>query len=140
MASSAKPKEMRNPMPEGTTRQDLSLSPSKYPKTYLKGPDKLITNPKAFHIYYAYWKSERRIWPVMILGWDDQTKGGLQGNLASTSLLRKGASRPKCYDYGDSAVGNSTDSAIVGWARGYEDGGPKVNERKFPVMFLYVHS
>jgi len=76
----------------------------------------------------------------MILGWDDQTKGGLQDNLASTGLLKKEASPPKCYIYGSSAVGDSRRSAIVGWAPGYEDGGPKVNERKFPVMFLYVHS
>ncbi|KAI1809606.1 hypothetical protein GGS20DRAFT_590430 [Poronia punctata] len=95
-----------------------------------------IEHPKMFHIYFAYWKPDRCVWPVMILGWDDQIAGGLEGNLASTGLLDKEARPPKCYTYRRNVADNSADNAIVGWAAGFEAGGPKVSQRKFPVMFF----
>ncbi|KAH9885309.1 hypothetical protein F4778DRAFT_508686 [Xylariomycetidae sp. FL2044] len=89
-----------------------------------------VTHPKAFHLYYGHWvdrsKNKEEIYPVLVLGWDDLTPGGLPGkNLASTGLLE---SPPRCYVY------NS--NGIARWAEGYEDAGPKVNLRKFPVMFF----
>jgi hypothetical protein len=99
--------------------------------------DDIITSPKPFHVYYGYWKPENSIWPVMILGWDDQTAGGLKDDLVGTGLLNKKVSNPpKCYVYKDNTMNNAMDNAIVGWAPGFEDGGPKVTQRKFPVMFL----
>ncbi|XXG95283.1 hypothetical protein Hte_001544 [Hypoxylon texense] len=96
-------------------------------------PQRGITNPKTFHIYYGYWKvngsKKGEIYPVMILGWDDQTGSGLKDtDLHDTGLLKKTSHPPGCYKY-DSR-------RIVGWAPGYEDGGPKVELRRFPVMFF----
>ncbi|KAI0601928.1 hypothetical protein F4775DRAFT_603488 [Biscogniauxia sp. FL1348] len=88
----------------------------------------LITNPKAFHIYYALWQGDNRMYPCLILGWDDQSKAELVGQLSSTGLFDDKSNMPPCYMY-DS-------NKIVGWASGYEDGGPKVNLRTFPIMFL----
>ncbi|KAL7622668.1 hypothetical protein AAE478_008182 [Parahypoxylon ruwenzoriense] len=88
-----------------------------------------ITNPKTFHIYHGLWRDDDQFYPVMILGWDDLKGSGLkESNLASTGLLEKYAHPPSCYIYGP--------NKIVGWAPGYEDGGPKVRLRKFPVMFF----
>ncbi|KAI1469013.1 uncharacterized protein F4812DRAFT_425456 [Daldinia caldariorum] len=96
---------------------------------------KLITNPKTFMIYYGRWKStndtkdHNEIYPVMILGWDSQDGSGLKNtNLEATGLLNKSAFPPNCYLY--------ESNKIVGWAPGYEDGGAKVDSRKFPVMFF----
>lgn len=96
-------------------------------------PQSAITNPKTFHIYYGHWKvngcKKGEIYPVMILGWDDQTGSGLKDtDLHDTGLLKKTSHPPNCYSY-DSRK-------IVGWAPGYEDGGPKVELRRFPVMFF----
>lgn len=106
------------------------------PSSQLKPADSWngITNPKTFHIYYGHWKvnlhrKEDRIYPVMILGWDRQNGSGLKDtDLKDTGLLKKNAQPPNCYIY-DS-------NRIIDWAPGYEDGGPKVRLRKFPVMFF----
>ncbi|KAI1373103.1 hypothetical protein F4677DRAFT_448696 [Hypoxylon crocopeplum] len=94
-----------------------------------------ITNPKTFHIYHGKWKASchrregDRTYPVMILGWDDQTGSGLKNtNLNETGLLKKSSHPPTCYVY--------ESNKIVGWAPGYEDGGAKAKARKFPVMFF----
>ncbi|KAI0836440.1 hypothetical protein F5Y06DRAFT_298493 [Hypoxylon sp. FL0890] len=94
-----------------------------------------ITDPKTFHIYYGHWKGtghrkgSDQIYPVMILGWDRQNGSGLKDtDLNDTGLLKKNSQPPNCYIY-DS-------NRIVGWAPGYEDGGPKIRLRKFPVMFF----
>ncbi|KAI1076861.1 hypothetical protein F5B20DRAFT_583812 [Whalleya microplaca] len=87
-----------------------------------------ITHPKTFHIYYGYWRETKLVYPVMILGWDDQEEGGLKGDLVSTRLLHKSSDPPRCYVY--------RSNKIVAWAPGYEDGGSKVGARKFPVMFF----
>ncbi|OTB10584.1 hypothetical protein K445DRAFT_241236 [Daldinia sp. EC12] len=95
----------------------------------------MITNPKTFKIYHGRWKSNsgsednNEIYPVMILGWDSQDGSGLKNTtLDATGLLNKGSFPPNCYVY--------ESNKIVGWARGYEDGGAKVDSRKFPVMFF----
>ncbi|OTA96256.1 hypothetical protein M434DRAFT_28118 [Hypoxylon sp. CO27-5] len=93
-----------------------------------------ITHPKTFHIYYGHWKvslhrKDDRIYPVMILGWDNQNGSGLKDtDLNATGLLKKNSQPPNCYIY-DS-------NRIIDWAPGFEDGGPKVRSRKFPVMFF----
>ncbi|KAI0534320.1 hypothetical protein GGR58DRAFT_505425 [Xylaria digitata] len=100
-----------------------------------KGSKKIITNPKTFHVYYCFWSPERREYPAMILGWDDQKPGGLEKSLVTTGLLDKGnSSPPSCYIY--KYTEDSTNAAIVGWAPGFEDGGLRVEDRKFPVMFF----
>lgn len=98
-------------------------------------PKQILTNPKAFHIYNCFWRNDRCNYPVMILGWDDLTPGGLK-SLAETGLLDSKSNPPHCYRYKNR--NSPTDAAIVGWAPGFEDGGPKVDSRKFPAMFLYV--
>ncbi|TGJ81629.1 hypothetical protein E0Z10_g7108 [Xylaria hypoxylon] len=71
----------------------------------------------------------------MILGWDDQKRGGIEKSLVGTGLLDKQeSSLPSCYVY--KYTEGSTNSAIVGWSTGFEDGGPRVKDRKFPVMFF----
>ncbi|KAI0517915.1 hypothetical protein F5B22DRAFT_645161 [Xylaria bambusicola] len=121
-----------NTIPQGA-------SPLKARKNALKTSEEIITNPKPFHVYNCFWRPERCLYPVMILGWNDQTPGGLEYNLAGTGLLdRKKSNVPGCYVYKD--VDSTTNGAIIGWSQGFEDGGPNIKRRKFPVMFLYVLS
>lgn len=94
-----------------------------------------ITHPKTFHIYYGKWgadihhKKSEQLYPVLILGWDDQAGSGLKNtDLNHTGLLKEDSKPPNCYKYGV--------NKIIGWAAGYEDGGSKVKLRKFPVMFF----
>lgn len=107
--------------------------------TYQKTPEwDGITHPKTFQIYYGRWKGHSlgnknrdQIYPVMILGWDSQNGSGLKdSDLDATGLLKQKSKPPKCYNY------DSHSHKIKGWAPGYEDGGPKVRLRKFPVMFF----
>ncbi|KAI8628399.1 hypothetical protein F5Y19DRAFT_136947 [Xylariaceae sp. FL1651] len=117
-------------------RESALSSCERTPRTSLDNSTEMIVDPKIFHIYYAYWKPADRVWPVMVLGWDDQTAGGLKGDLFGTGLLNKKPKPPTCYIYKDGTMNNATNNAIIGWAAGFEDGGPKVKQRKFPVMFF----
>ncbi|KAK6948781.1 hypothetical protein Daesc_010552 [Daldinia eschscholtzii] len=123
--------------PESTPKKsevrDRQISDT--PTSRRTSSQKLITNPKTFKIYHGRWKSNsgtednNEIYPVMILGWDSQDGSGLKNTtLDATGLLNKGSFPPNCYVY--------ESNKIVGWARGYEDGGAKVDSRKFPVMFF----
>ncbi|KAI8953029.1 hypothetical protein F4801DRAFT_577009 [Xylaria longipes] len=103
-------------------------------KAYQNNPTQIITNPKTFHVYYCFWKPDRSLYPVMILGWDDQKPGGLEHDLVSTGLLDKDSKPPNCYIYKDTDSGKN--KAIAGWAPGFQDGGMKVAQRKFPAMFF----
>ncbi|RWA10100.1 hypothetical protein EKO27_g4995 [Xylaria grammica] len=117
--------------------RNSSSSPlQKWHKTGRKSPKEIITNPKAFHIYNCFWNPERRVYPAMILGWDDQKPGGLEKNLAATGLLDEESTPPDCYVYKD--TDDPTDAAIIGWSSGFEDGGPRIEERRFPVMFFLL--
>ncbi|KAI0183583.1 hypothetical protein EV127DRAFT_18461 [Xylaria flabelliformis] len=116
------------------SRKSTSSPSRKRQKADSKSPTEIITNPKTFHIYYYFWKDEERLYPVMILSWDDQKPGGLEHDLVSTGLLDKNSNPPNCYIYKDTDSGKN--KAIAGWAPGFEDGGPKVNQRKFPAMFF----
>ncbi|KAH7029665.1 uncharacterized protein B0I36DRAFT_350501 [Microdochium trichocladiopsis] len=91
-----------------------------------------IFYPKTFHIYQAKWGTGNGAthYPVMILDWDSQADSGLGGTLNDTQLLDAGGDPPGCYQY-DQPV-----EKIIGWEDGYEDGGPKVASRKFPVLFF----
>ncbi|KAI1764493.1 hypothetical protein GGR53DRAFT_466338 [Hypoxylon sp. FL1150] len=116
--------------------QENESTPERLPTE--SSQDSGITHPKVFHIYYGKWRVDGRkngeFYPVMILGWDKQEGSGLSPEdtpyLHSTNLLEKSSHPPSCYKY------DST--RIIGWAPGYEDGGPKVGLRKFPVMFFDV--
>ncbi|KAI1742937.1 hypothetical protein F4680DRAFT_410523 [Xylaria scruposa] len=116
------------------SRKSPSSPPRKRHKADRENPTEIITNPKTFHVYYYFWKGEQLLYPVMILAWDDQKPGGLEHDLAGTGLLNKDSNPPNCYIYKDTHSGKN--KAIAGWAPGFEDGGSKVNQRKFPAMFF----
>lgn len=77
-------------------------------------------------IWYGGTKPSR--YPVLILGWRTQEKLGYKKD---TYIARRLLDRaPGCY------VVSDADDCIAGWAPGYEDGGPLVNNRSFPVVWL----
>ncbi|KAI1827081.1 hypothetical protein F4861DRAFT_495194 [Xylaria intraflava] len=116
-------------------RRRVYTSVKAQPGLFPMDPSHIITNPKTFHVYYCYWRAEKGMCPVLILGWNDQKQGGLEHNLAGTGLLDRKTSRPpNCYIY--EATNDGVCGSIIAWAPGFEDGGPKVRRRRFPVMFF----
>lgn len=85
-----------------------------------------IIKPKPFHVYYCYF--EKQYWACLILGWDKQMDGCPYKTLEETRLFRKKAQPPECYLH--------TSKKILGWEEGYEDGGPKIDLREFPIMYF----
>ncbi|KAK4034846.1 hypothetical protein C8A01DRAFT_48843 [Parachaetomium inaequale] len=77
--------------------------------------------------------------PVLVLPWGDISAAGLMGTLADTGIFREatddgkplGPKLPKCYVYRE-ARGRVV--GIMGWAKGYENGGPLERKREFPVL------
>ena len=81
-------------------------------------------NPIAGQPYITAYAGSR--WVVMVLPTDDFAKVGVRGTFDSCTLAKK---IPRCY------TRRSVDGRL-GWAEGFEDGGPKVQERRFPVRYF----
>lgn len=87
-----------------------------------------ITNPVPGELYLGYWSKTRTRYAIMVFPfWGDISMTGLHGTLASVGLV---SNAPKCV-----RVSRSTQE-ILGWHKGYEDGGPLVTKREFPVVYF----
>ncbi|KAF4454657.1 hypothetical protein F53441_2891 [Fusarium austroafricanum] len=79
--------------------------------------------PVVGEVYAARYPKSRYIYPVFVLPWTsfDHFKW-------KAALLKL---TPVCYLYN-----KKLDQRPQGWAEGYEDGGPLVNERQYPVIYF----
>lgn len=88
-----------------------------------------ITNPEVGGMYIGYKNfhlSKDPHWTVLIiLPWGSFNPIGMTESIAKTDLSEN---IPNCY--------RSKNSMITGWAKHFEDGGSKVNQRRFPVLCL----
>ncbi|KAK5659004.1 hypothetical protein OQA88_1091 [Cercophora sp. LCS_1] len=82
-----------------------------------------VTNPIAGHVY-----SIKKGYPsaVLLLALGDLEHIGVEGSLHTTSFARCGA-LPSCFQRHDERLL---------WANGFEDNGPRVSERQYPVLFF----
>lgn len=88
-----------------------------------------IIDPIVGEIYLGYWPPAKNWMPVIALpaaGSCDEI--GLPGMVANENLF--GGTVPSCYRV-DELKGE-----IAGWADGFEDGGPEVAQRQFPVLYV----
>ncbi|KAK0631219.1 hypothetical protein B0T14DRAFT_559040 [Immersiella caudata] len=83
-----------------------------------------ITDPTVGTLYRAWYRGKGSYAALMLPLGSFETVG-VVGNIAD--MDRQGKA-PKCY--------GRRGERILGWASGYEDGGPKIRERKFPMMYL----
>lgn len=93
-----------------------------------------ITDPVSCEFYLGSNPQEGIHCPVLILPWGSLAPVGVEGVLADTGIFGERPDMPKppkCYTY-DRVNGRIT--GIKGWAGGYEDGGPLVRKREFPVL------
>lgn len=107
-----------------------------------------ITDPEDGEIYQA--RFEGKWYLVAILPRGDWHSIGVSGHLSRSKLAafgeRKSHCIPACYEVSISSELKRQDrrAEIRGWAKGYEAGGERVRDRKFPVLFiehgLYVPS
>ncbi|KAI0521199.1 hypothetical protein F5B22DRAFT_643928 [Xylaria bambusicola] len=86
-----------------------------------------ITDPTPGDIYLGYWPKSRSWLAVLLLPLGDFTDIGLEGAIKDTGLLNE---IPPCYRY------NKHTKKIYGWQHDFEDKGPLVLKRQFPVMFF----
>lgn len=105
---------------------DVASSKPPQPQPSERTKRQTITKPKPFHVYHCYF--EKQYWACLILDWDEQIAACPFDTLEETQLFLKRAQPPQCY--------NRTNKKIIGWAEGYEDGGPKVHHRNFPIMYF----
>lgn len=89
-----------------------------------------VINAVPGEIYYGFWTKNKMKYAVVVCGWGDQRcighPGKTLGGLWPTLLNRA----PPCYNIDRQKKG------IIGWAEGYEDGGPLVQRRAYPVQFF----
>ncbi|KAI1770238.1 hypothetical protein F4818DRAFT_433885 [Hypoxylon cercidicola] len=89
-----------------------------------KDVSKGITDPKVGEIYKIQDGSYVAGYAALVLPRGDFDEIGISRSIHDTDLRKI----PPCYWY------NEQDMSIIGWQKDYDDGGPKVNERKFPCM------
>lgn len=85
-----------------------------------------IVSPTPGQIYLGYWGKAKKSWPVLSLPTANLEDVGVPETLKSLGLLEK---LPPCYRY-------DTTTTALEWEEGFEDGGAKVAQRWFPVMFF----
>lgn len=100
---------------------DIATSGSRHGR---RGGD--IVSPTPGQIYLGYWNKAKKSWPVLLLPTANLEDVGVPGTLKSLGLLEK---LPSCYRC-------DTTTTTLEWQEGFEDGGAKVAQRRFPVMFF----
>ncbi|KAH8743993.1 hypothetical protein F5883DRAFT_30907 [Diaporthe sp. PMI_573] len=85
-----------------------------------------IVSPTPGQIYLGYWAGAKKSWPVLLLPTANLEDVGVPETLGDLRLLDK---PPPCYRY-------DTMTKTLEWEEGFEDGGEKVAQRQFPVMFF----
>lgn len=89
-----------------------------------------VVQPQAGKFYQGFWQSNKKWYPLIVL--PIQLDGslssvGIQEKLHKTDLFQQ---IPKCYRVNQACL------QIEGWQPAYQDNGPKVKSREFPVMFF----
>lgn len=96
-------------------------------------PEQVIVNPVPGQIYQAWWEDQ----DDAETGWyfttplplppKDLAEIGMVGHLFRSHLCSEGAKLPECYE---------KSGPLLTWAKDFEDGGPRVTERRVPLLFL----
>ena len=84
-----------------------------------------IMDPAVGELYRSYF--EGAYWAVLMLPTGSFEPVGMVGGIADTELADD---IPKCY------LSNKQERKIHGWADAYKDGGRRIRQRTFPVMYL----
>ncbi|KAK4199289.1 hypothetical protein QBC40DRAFT_307633 [Triangularia verruculosa] len=94
-----------------------------------------IPNPTPAGLYTGHCVADQKQHPFIILPWTEEkltSAGLLDSSLEDVGLFVDVV--PKCYEY-ERDERNQV-KRIKGWAEGYEDGGPLVKKREFPVLHI----
>lgn len=86
----------------------------------------VIVSPTPGQIYLGYWEKAKKTWPVLLLPTANLEDVGVPETLEDLKLLQE---LPPCYRF-------NTTTKTLEWEEGFEDGGEKVAQRHFPVMFF----
>lgn len=98
-------------------------------------PGSGIHNPTPAGLYTGYCVTDQKQRPAVVLPWeqDNLSSAGLADLTLKDAGLLSGA-LPKCFVYEWNDKGQVT--SIKGWAKGYENGGPLMKKREFPVLIV----
>ncbi|KAK4176397.1 hypothetical protein QBC36DRAFT_290542 [Triangularia setosa] len=110
-------------------------SPLSTPGARQRKPNSGIPNPTLSGLYTGYCTADQKQHPVVVLPWDEEnlnSAGLLELTLESAGLFS--GPLPKCYVYEHDDKGQVR--SVKGWAEGYEDGGPLMKKREFPVLLI----
>lgn len=83
-----------------------------------------ITDPTVGRMYRAWYRG-KGFYVALMLPLGNFGTVGVVGGISNIDRQRKA---PKCY--------RRSGARILGWASGYEDGGPKSRERMFPMLYF----
>lgn len=92
---------------------------------HLGKPFEGITDPSVGMLYRAWYRG-KGFFAALMLPLGSFGSVGVVGEISN--MLGQQRKAPRCY--------GRSGERIIPWASGYEDGGPKFRERRFPMMYL----
>lgn len=97
-----------------------------------------VIDPIVGEVYHAWWDDEPGSWYSVVilpyLGDGDWKEVGITGNLFTSGLKKE---IPNCFKVTKVTTDYGKEALRLTWAKGYQDGGPKVRARRFPCLFLH---
>ncbi|KAI0550174.1 hypothetical protein F4679DRAFT_583910 [Xylaria curta] len=113
------------PLRKRTVLMEGPCTPSKRHKRLGDDMPQIPDSLQLGHVYDIRWEETGEYYPGIVLPLGSFETIGIDGSI--DDVLR-GVPGPECYRYeGDH---------IIGWRRGYEDGGLLANQREYPILFL----
>ncbi|WAO96055.1 Hypothetical protein NCS54_01371600 [Fusarium falciforme] len=90
------------------------------------GTPQAAVDPEYGQVYRVYWNLSKQWLAALLLPMQNLHDVGIPYSIEGLGLLED---LPQCYAY-------DCQSKTFSWKEGYEDNGPRVSMRKFPVMFF----
>ncbi|CAG9946429.1 unnamed protein product [Clonostachys rosea f. rosea IK726] len=85
-----------------------------------------VADPLVGELYLVFWPGAK--WYAgLVLPFENLSRFGLHVDFEMAGLLE---TRPACFRY------DGENKKFLGWAEGYEDGGPMVSQRMYPVFYF----
>ncbi|GAB1310637.1 hypothetical protein MFIFM68171_00847 [Madurella fahalii] len=86
-----------------------------------------VIEPAVGEVYRVWYEPDRAYYAALMLPTGDFGPVGMAGAIVETGLA---SYVPTCYRF------DKQNKEILGWADGYEAGGPRVHRRRFPMMYF----
>ncbi|KAH8659982.1 hypothetical protein BX600DRAFT_438213 [Xylariales sp. PMI_506] len=110
------------------SEEDVAVKDQK--KTTKRRGFRGILDPVVGGVYQVFWKPSKSWYAALVLPTGPFAAVGISGSIGETALVKRRI--PTCYR----SVYDASRGVSYEWTEGYEDGGPNVAKRRFPMLYF----